>query len=162
MGKSFVFKDRSGGSAGYMMLGLSGLTVRFSLLEEAKLTVFDAQGQVKEFSLQAQTGEQVFPFAGEEAAGAYISAGTRLLGTAGQGADAMFEQKRMFQRQAGRKRKAVQETDRREPEKQKAAVQKEAGNDAKPSLPVHTWPQRRWPPPACMPEAHYELGVWKA
>ena len=161
MGKSFVFKDLSGRTAGYMMMGLSGLTVRFSLSDEAKLTVFDEKGRAKKFPLRAQEGEQVFPYAGGEAAGAYVSAGERLLGIAGQGAEAMFEQERMLQRQAERKKKAGQETVRSEPEQKKITTQEAPAKNAKPVQQVHVWPQRRWPPPACMPEACYELGIWK-
>lgn len=186
MGKSFVMKRPDGSLAGYLMQESDG-TVCFrahALPEEgARLTlVFEGGAQVS----RAVSGERETTWAERSGAveAAFVCRDERLLMSTGERGRGAFERMREKTRARAAVRRAgeaqhtapVEETANAREKAPEQAPDREQDKAAEPAEAVetletgapraassgHALPERRWPPPPCMPGARYEEGRWQA
>lgn len=184
MGKSFIFKDSSGRAAGYLVQGMGRLCCRADMpaAKEVRLCLLYADGSIAQYALDAGGREQMLADSGRAIAGAAILA---------RDAPPLGSDERtlhlILQREAERQRAERKEKEREEREtkdtenkvrKPKETENKEAeaaeaerkgtesgkmeeGEAEKETLPTSSFPQRRWPPPPCWPQARYAHGRWQ-
>lgn len=159
MGKSYVLKGLSGKLGGYVMQGSGVLRVRFTpgIDHPVRVTALYEGGRTAAFEGTFGGEEMERPDGGGALAGAYVTAGGALLLHTGEAARAAFAHSREAadDRPAARAAPQQQRTQgepRRETEPRSA-------QDSR--AEEETLPQRRWPPPPCMPAARYVGGRWE-
>lgn len=157
MGKSFVMKRPDGALAGYLMQGDGEIRFRANALPDvgAALTLVFAGGAQERREARGER-EMVWPDQGKDVEAAYVAGGETLLMCTGEqgrrafhAAQAREKARRQEKTQAGRQ--APPET-AQEPEAAGSGAQREA---------KYAMPERRWPPPPCLPGARYRQGGWR-
>ncbi|MGN0777225.1 MAG: hypothetical protein ACI4MM_11175 [Candidatus Ventricola sp.] len=154
MGKSFVLKDAAGRPGGYLVQGLRDICCRAGDLARRVQVVLLFEGGAQE-EHEADGGQEArWPVEDRLLCGGYVCADGKLLFATGDEARRTFE--RAVRRPAARVEKAT--GSRAEPVREPAKeTQKEAASTAQ----ARVWPQRRWPPPPCWPQAEYVQGRWQ-
>ena len=156
MGKSFVLKDAAGRPGGYLVQGMREICCRAgALAQQAKAVLLFEDGTAEEHALRGNQ-EARWPGDGRTLRGGLVCADGVLLLAAGEEARAEFERMRM------QKRAAQEENLRAErpPEPARERTKQMPGPDT-PAQDPRVWPQRRWPPPPCWPQAEYIQGRWQ-
>ena len=169
MAKSLLLRDREGRMCGYLQLNQNVLRCRITVWEvhaktnahtEAELIVYKASGDEERFPVEACGCEQCFPASVQSLSGAVIvQRGNLRLFTDEKSAQ-------RYERAQRQKPKETQETKITMPQEEKGM--QEEGKAAlsaappadEPARQEFSWPQRRWPPPVCMPSAVYLQGRW--
>lgn len=153
MGKSFVLKDEAGRPGGYLMQGMREICCRASALTRQAQAVLLFEGGMAEEHTLCGGQEARWPGDGRLLLGGFVCADGRLLLATGEEARGTFE--RMFmQKRAEREEKRVRTESAQE---RTQATEKPLG----PAQETRVWPQRRWPPPPCWPQAVYAKGRWQ-
>lgn len=175
MGKSsFVLKQPGGKLAGYLMLSKGNVHVRVTCAcsEGAQLVLTCRKQEVMRKTIERKGSEQVFLDEGKVIDGCYGVEGKTLLFTTDEAAREAF-----MLSVAAEQAKKKTENGREMKERPRLDVQKAAeegqlaGEDVKieklkePERPdqekQYKRAERRWPPPACMPNASYSGGRWR-
>lgn len=163
MAKSFVFRDRERRIAGYLQQNRDEIRCRITGIEqEADLIVYHADDQETRLHMDAVGCERRFPDLGRPVSGAVVVQGDALrLFTDVAAADAYERARR---RKAEKQRRADSMPMRETVEKAAAPEGEKAEEltlpDGKTEQPGYSWPERRWPPPVCLPGAAYVQGRW--
>ncbi len=155
---NFLLRGGNGVLMGYLMQGQGELRLRAQGIPEdgALMVLIEKDGREREQRLSATGGEQRWPDPGKQLLGAYAMQEEKLLFCTGQEAKAACLSRIASNRQ---KKRPAQRTAQAS-NAPVAAQEKEssAGREAFGRIP---WPERRWPPPPCWPEARYEGGRWR-
>lgn len=155
MGKSFVLKDAAGRPDGYLMQGIREICCRASGAARQLQVVLLFEGGAQE-EHEADSGQEMrWPCEGRLLSGGYVCADGRLLLSTGEKARCVFMQQALRKRTAQEKRQTEVENTA-EP----AQEQEEHGEPGH-AQQAREWPQRRWPPPPCWPQATYMQGRWQ-
>lgn len=190
MGKSFVMKRPDGSLAGYLMQGEGEVRFRAHALPEkgGELTIVYSGGAQERHEVSGER-ETAWPDRGKRAEAAYVAKHGRLLmctGELGKRAFREAEERAEAERRAraqGAPRteqpsasspekeakppdeaQGPEEGARKDARKETAAERLEAPAREKARREEEgpeRLPERRWPPPPCMPRAHYEGGRWR-
>lgn len=180
MGKSFVMKRPDGSLAGYLMQESDGRTCfrAHALPEEgASLTLVFRNGAQASRAVSGEREAAWTERSGDVEAAFVAKEGKLLMSTGERGRkayEAALEHDEARRRAAKRREqdtaagkpadmqeKASDEAPEKEPERAKPALCEE--KSVPQTVPnVHVLPERRWPPPPCMPGASYEEGRWQA
>lgn len=149
MGKSFVLKDAAGRPGGYLMQGMREICCRADALTRQAQAVLLFEGGAAEERTLGDSQEARWPGDGRTLRGGFVCADGRLLLATGEEARGAFERMRM---QGHAAEKQPQEPPARERVQEPSAA---------PADEAREWPQRRWPPPPCWPQAEYAQGRWR-
>ena len=152
MGKSFVLKDAAGRPGGYLMQGMREICCRAGAPAQYAVLLFE-DGTAEERTLCGGR-EARWPDDGRMLRGGFVCADDRLLWTTGEEARCAFE-RMIIQKHAPREEKAPGTEKALEP-----ASEQTQRPDA-PAGETRVWPERRWPPPPCRPQAEYAQGRWQ-
>ena len=160
MGGSFVLKDASGRAVGYVMQGTDAVRCRVGSAQgELNIHLFFDDGSCEARVLEPQK-EQRFDGTKRRLTGAAVSADTMLLADTGEAARAAFERERMQQQAAQRGQDhPVRRPQSAPPDRTEEA--RTAPREIRQTQTAYSLPQRRWPPPPCMPQAIYRNGRWE-
>ena len=152
MGKSFVLKDAAGRPGGYLTQGMREICCRA-----------DAQAQQAVLLFEDGTAEERPLCGGQEARwpddermlrGGFVCADGRLLLASGEEARGAFE-RMIIQKHAAREKTQPRTKNVPEP------VREQTQEPDAPAEAACAWPERRWPPPPCRPQAEYAQGRWQ-
>lgn len=152
MGKSFVLKDAAGRPGGYLVQGIREICCRAdsAARQMQAVLLFEGGGQEEH---DADGGREMrWPCEGQLLCGGYVLADSRLLLSTGEEARCAFMQQELRKRTAQEKRQT-----RTENTAEMTREQDESGH----AQQIREWPQRRWPPPPCWPQASYAQGRWQ-
>ena len=146
MDDSFLLRDAEGAACGYIIARGRTLCCRISeLAHEGTLYITDRLNRISEYALSGDGQEEyTFDYQGERVQHAAVFEGSKLMGAS----DWQKAQKAEYSR---KEQKAEADGD-----KEKQTPPESTNHDVK----AWNWPERRWPPPPCMPEARYEHGHW--
>ena len=154
MGKSFVLKDAAGHPGGYLMQGMREICCRAgALTQQAQAVLLFEDGTAEERTLCGGR-EARWPDDGRMLRDGFVCADGRLLLATGEEARGAFE-RRIMQKHAPLAEKPTRIENASEP-----AREQTQGPDA-PAGETRVWPERRWPPPPCRPQAEYAQGRWQ-
>lgn len=155
---NFVLRGGNGALAGYLMQGQGELRLRAQGIPEggAILMLMEKDGREREQRLLATGEEQRWTDPGKRLFGAYAMQGEKLLFCTGEEAKAAFLRRMAA---AQRKKRPAQQT--AQAEKARETAQENEPPTGQAASAQTAWPQRRWPPPPCWPEARYEGGRWR-
>lgn len=162
MAKSFVFRDRERRIVGYLQQNRDEIRCRITGIEqEADLIIYHVDA--RETRLHMDTGgcEKCFPDSGRCISGAVVVQGDALRLFTDEAAAEAYE--RAYRCKTEKQRRADRTLPREDTEKAAAPEgekEEAALPDAKTEQPGYSWPERRWPPPACLPGAAYVQGRW--
>ena len=152
MGGSFVLKDADGRLSGYLMQGMDQIRCRMNSAGKAgEILLFDEGGACTRHPLDS-SGEQSWRDGGRKIVGAVAVIEGRTAADSGAEARQMYER---LQRREKRIAAPARAGGTQDAPKRETAPEKPKHSGAACSLP-----QRRWPPPACMPDAEYRGGQW--
>ena len=152
MGKSFVLKDAAGRPGGYLMQGMREICCRAGAPAQYAVLLFE-DGTAEERTL-CDGREARWPDDGRMLRGGFVCADGRLLLATGEEARCAFE-RMIIQKHAPREEKT--------PSTEKA-LEPASEQTQRPDAPAgerRVWPDRRWPPPPCWPQAEYAQGRWQ-
>lgn len=152
MGKSFVLKDAAGRPGGYLMQGMREICCRAGAPAQRAVLLFD-DGTAEERTLCGGQ-EARWPEDGRMLRGGFVCADGRLLLATGEEARCAFE-RMILQKHAAWEEKPPSTENASEP-----AREQTQRPDA-PAGETRVWPERRWPPPPCWPQAEYAQGRWQ-
>ena len=163
MAKSFVFRDRERRIAGYLQQNCDEIRCRITGIEQdADLIVYHVDDRETRFHMDAGGCEQRFPDSGRYILGAVVVQGDLLRLFTDEAAAEAYE--RAYRRKKEKQRRADRTTLREDAKKAAAPEGEKAEeltlSDGKTEQPGYSWPERRWPPPACLPGAAYVQGRW--
>lgn len=155
MGKSFVLKDAAGRPGGYLMQSMREICCRANALtQQAQAVLLFEDGTSEEHALCGGQ-EARWPGDGRMLRGGMICADGRMLLATGEEARGAFE-RMMMKKHAAREQTRPRTEESPEPEQRQ-----QTKNPAVPSGATRVWPERRWPPPPCWPQAEYAQGCWQ-
>ena len=153
MGKSFVLKDASGRPGGYLMQGMREICCRADTPAQQAVLLFE-DGTSEERALCGGQ-EAYWPGDGRMLRGGFICADGRMLLSTGEEARSAFE------RMTLQKYAAWEEVRPRKEESPELERRQQTQNPDVPAGETRVWPERRWPPPPCWPQAEYAKGCWQ-
>lgn len=152
MGNSFILKDASGRACGYLLARKETICCRVSCLQEDGVLTVCTGGVAHSFALEDESEEHRFAFSGEEISSAFVTEDGRIrCATDWHEATVNHMGTDVPKAQAKMSEKNDDKADKSE------AVAKDALQTAQ----SHGWPERRWPPPPCWPQAKYVGGQWR-
>ncbi len=155
MGRSFVLKDAAGRPDGYLVQGIQEICCRAGGAARRLQAVLLFDGGVQE-EHEADGGQEMrWPCEGRLLCGGYVCADGRLLLSTGE------EARRAFMRQALQKRTAQEKRQTGMENPAEPARELEERGEPGHAQQTREWPQRRWPPPPCWPQASYIQGRWQ-
>ena len=155
MGKSFVLKDAAGRPGGYLMQGMREICCRAgALTQQAEAVLLFEDGTAQAHALCGGQ-EAHWPEEGRALCGGFVCADGRLLLATGEEARGAFERMLMQKHAAQQEKRPRTESP---PERERT---QRAKKPAGPAEETRGWPQRRWPPPPCWPQAEYAQGRWQ-
>lgn len=155
MGKSFVLKDAAGRPGGYLMQGMREICCRADTPAQQAVLLFE-DGTSEERALCGGQ-EARWPDDGRMLRGGFICADGRMLLATGEEARSAFERMRL-QRHAAREKARPRKEESPEPAPEQ---RQQTQRRAIPMGEARVWPERRWPPPPCLPQAEYAQGCWR-
>lgn len=159
MAKSFLLRDRDGHVSGYLQIQQHTVRCRLTesteeLRDELILQCNDKQAEC--FALKSGNAEQCFSFSsskGQEISGAVVVQEGRVHLYTDEKAvrihDQCLERKKDSERQSESAVRSERTDDRLQPSLKRSSHWQE-----------YVWPQKRWPPPICIPDAVYHQGQW--
>lgn len=155
---SFVLRSGNGAVTGYLMQGQGEIRLRVQGIPEggAVMVLMGKDGREREQRLSATGEEQRWPDPGMRISAAYALRGEKLLFCTGPEAKTACLRRIASAQQ---QKKPAQQT-------AQDIIAPEAAQGKEPPAGRETtrqadWPERRWPPPPCCPEARYEGGRWR-
>ena len=152
MGKSFVLKDAAGRPGGYLMQGMREICCRAGAPAQHAVLLFE-DGTAEERTLCGGR-EARWPDDGRMLRGGFVCADGRLLLATGEEARGAFE-RMIIQKHAAREKTQPRTENVPEP------VREQTQEPDVPAEAARAWPERRWPPPPCWPQAEYAQGCWQ-
>ena len=152
MGKSFVLKDAAGRPGGYLMQGMREICCRAGAPAQRAVLLFE-DGTAEERPLCGGQ-EARWPDDGRMLRGGFVCADDRLLLASGEEARGAFE-RMIMQKHAAREKTQPRTENVPEP------VREQTQEPDVPAEAARAWPERRWPPPPCWPQAEYAQGCWQ-
>lgn len=159
MSNSYLLRDSAGKAAGYILVGKDEICCKILESErQSVLRVYSERG-MQAFVLQASCAEQSFPFYPGLIASAQIEAGGHVILATDW---ALIHQETDAIQVKDCTRTGEETYAEHTTEKTSTADHKQ--NHQREEVIVnrgHIWPERRWPPPACCPQAVYVHGVWQ-
>ena len=154
MGKSFVLKDAAGRPGGYLMQSMREICCRANALtQQAQAVLLFEDGTSEEHALCGGQEER-WPGDGRMLRGGMICADGRMLLATGEEARGAFE-RMIIQKHAAREKTQPRTENVPEP------VREQTQEPDVPAEAARAWPERRWPPPPCWPQAEYAQGCWQ-
>lgn len=154
---NFVLRNGNGALAGYLMQERGEIRLRAQDIPEggAVMVLMGRDGERRELRLSATGAEQRWPDPSIRLFAAYAVQGGKILFCTGSEARAAG-----LQSLAAAKRQSTPA-----PQATREEGPPEAARGNEPPCPGEdgrlAWPQRRWPPPPCCPDARYEGGSWR-
>ncbi|MDY3833022.1 MAG: hypothetical protein SOZ79_11150 [Candidatus Ventricola sp.] len=152
MGKSFVLKDAAGRPGGYLTQGMREICCRADAQAQQAVLLFE-DGTAEERPLCGGQ-EARWPDDGRMLRGGFVCADGRLLLASGDEARGAFE-RMIIQKHAAREKTQPRTENVPEP------VREQTQEPDVPAEAARAWPERRWPPPPCWPQAEYAQGCWQ-
>ncbi len=152
MGKSFVLKDAAGRPGGYLTQGMREICCRADAQAQQAVLLFE-DGTAEERPLCGGQ-EARWPDDGRMLRGGFVCADGRLLLASGEEARGAFE-RMIIQKHAAREKTQPRTENVPEP------VREQTQEPDVPAEAARAWPERRWPPPPCWPQAEYAQGCWQ-
>lgn len=152
MGKSFVLKDAAGHPGGYLTQGMREICCRADAQAQQAVLLFE-DGTAEERPLCGGQ-EARWPDDGRMLRGGFVCADGRLLLASGEEARGAFE-RMIIQKHAAREKTQPRTENVPEP------VREQTQEPDVPAEAARAWPERRWPPPPCWPQAEYAQGCWQ-
>ena len=152
MGKSFVLKDAAGRPGGYLTQGMREICCRADAQAQQAVLLFE-DGTAEERPLCGGQ-EARGPDDGRMLRGGFVCADGRLLLASGDEARGAFE-RMIIQKHAAREKTQPRTKNVPEP------VREQTQEPDAPAEAARAWPERRWPPPPCWPQAEYAQGRWQ-
>ena len=152
MGKSFVLKDAAGRPGGYLTQGMREICCRADAQAQQAVLLFE-DGTAEERPLCGGQ-EARWPDDGRMLRGGFVCADGRLLLASGDEARGAFE-RMIIQKHAAREKTQPRTENVPEP------VREQTQEPDVPAEAARAWPERRWPPPPCWPQAEYIQGRWQ-
>ena len=152
MGKSFVLKDAAGRPGGYLTQGMREICCRADAQAQQAVLLFE-DGTAEERPLCGGQ-EARWPDDGRMLRGGFVCADGRLLLASGEEARGAFE-RMIIQKHAAREKTQPRTENVPEP------VREQTQEPDVPAEAARAWPERRWPPPPCWPQAEYAQGRWQ-
>lgn len=152
MGKSFVLKDAAGRPGGYLTQGMREICCRADAQAQQAVLLFE-DGTAEERPLCGGQ-EARWPDDGRMLRGGFVCADGRLLLASGDEARGAFE-RMIIQKHAAREKTQPRTKNVPEP------VREQTQEPDVPAEAARAWPERRWPPPPCWPQAEYAQGCWQ-
>ena len=152
MGKSFVLKDAAGRPGGYLTQGMREICCRADAQAQQAVLLFE-DGTAEERPLCGGQ-EARWPDDGRMLRGGFVCADGRLLLASGDEARGAFE-RMIIQKHAAREKTQPRTENVPEP------VREQTQEPDVPAEAARAWPERRWPPPPCWPQAEYAQGRWQ-
>ena len=152
MGKSFVLKDAAGRPGGYLTQGMREICCRADAQAQQAVLLFE-DGTAEERPLCGGQ-EARWPDDGRMLRGGFVCADGRLLLASGEEARGAFE-RMIIQKHAAREKTQPRTKNVPEP------VREQTQEPDVPAEAARAWPERRWPPPPCWPQAEYAQGCWQ-
>ena len=152
MGKSFVLKDAAGRPGGYLTQGMREICCRADAQAQQAVLLFE-DGTAEERPLCGGQ-EARWPDDGRMLRGGFVCADGRLLLASGDEARGAFE-RMIIQKHAAREKTQPRTKNVPEP------VREQTQEPDVPAEAARAWPERRWPPPPCWPQAEYAQGRWQ-
>ena len=152
MGKSFVLKDAAGRPGGYLTQGMREICCRADAQAQQAVLLFE-DGTAEERPLCGGQ-EARWPYDGRMLRGGFVCADGRLLLASGEEARGAFE-RMIIQKHAAREKTQPRTENVPEP------VREQTQEPDVPAEAARAWPERRWPPPPCWPQAEYAQGCWQ-
>ena len=152
MGKSFVLKDAAGRPGGYLTQGMREIYCRADAQAQQAVLLFE-DGTAEERPLCGGQ-EARWPDDGRMLRGGFVCADGRLLLASGEEARGAFE-RMIIQKHAAREKTQPRTENVPEP------VREQTQEPDVPAEAARAWPERRWPPPPCWPQAEYAQGCWQ-
>ena len=152
MGKSFVLKDAAGRPGGYLTQGMREICCRADAQAQQAVLLFE-DGTAEERPLCGGQ-EARWPDDGRMLRGGFVCADGRLLLASGEEARGAFE-RMIIQKHAAREKTQPRTKNVPEP------VREQTQEPDVPAEAARAWPERRWPPPPCWPQAEYIQGRWQ-
>ena len=152
MGKSFVLKDAAGRPGGYLTQGMREICCRADAQAQQAVLLFE-DGTAEERPLCGGQ-EARWPDDGRMLRGGFVCADGRLLLASGDEARGAFE-RMIIQKHAAREKTQPRTKNVPEP------VREQTQEPDAPAEAARAWPERRWPPPPCWPQAEYAQGRWQ-
>lgn len=150
MTRSFLLKDNGRRVEGYLQVRSDEIRCRVESELSAVLILLGMKERKWRFELQAGGREQCFPAVQGEISGAVVMQEGAVWLATDDIARCRFS-------------KHAVEPERKKEEE--AECRKETAEPSKPADEMQksaAWPQRRWPPPPCCPQAMYQRGLWYA
>jgi len=167
MRRSFVFKDKMGGTAGYLTQGLDAICCRVRDVEsDAVAVLMYKDGRISRKELLPHGAESRWDSTEGDLAGAVIVSGDGITADTGGQARKLYEEIRRREHTESRRsregkrteRSAEEEASRIEHAAQEGGTDRESGR----RLEEYAFPQPRWPPPPCWNGAVYRAGRWQS
>ena len=152
MGKSFVLKDAAGRPGGYLTQGMREICCRADAQAQQAVLLFE-DGTAEERPLCGGQ-EARWPDDGRMLRGGFVCADGSLLLASGDEARGAFE-RMIIQKHAAREKTQPRTKNVPEP------VREQTQEPDVPAEASRAWPERRWPPPPCWPQAEYAQGCWQ-
>ena len=152
MGKSFVLKDAAGRPGGYLTQCMREICCRADAQAQQAVLLFE-DGTAEERPLCGGQ-EARWPDDGRMLRGGFVCADGRLLLASGDEARGAFE-RMIIQKHAAREKTQPRTENVPEP------VREQTQEPDVPAEAARAWPERRWPPPPCWPQAEYAQGCWQ-
>lgn len=152
MGKSFVLKDAAGRPGGYLTQGMREICCRADAQAQQAVLLFE-DGTAEERPLCGGQ-EARWPDDGRMLRGGFVCADGRLLLASEEEARGAFE-RMIIQKHAAREKTQPRTKNVPEP------VREQTQEPDVPAEAARAWPERRWPPPPCWPQAEYAQGCWQ-
>ena len=152
MGKSFVLKDAAGRPGGYLTQGMREICCRADAQAQQAVLLFE-DGTAEERPLCGGQ-EARWPDDGRMLRGGFVCADGRLLLASGEEARGAFE-RMIIQKHAAREKTQPRT------ENVPGPVREQTQEPDVPAEAARAWPERRWPPPPCWPQAEYAQGRWQ-
>ena len=155
MGKSFVLKDAAGRPGGYLVPGMREICCRAGDSQRRLQVVLLFEGGAQE-DHEADGGlDMRWPCEGRLLCGGYVCEDGRLQQSTGEKARRAFMEKTLHKHAAQKNEQTRMEDS--------AATAREQEKHGEPGAArqIREWPQRRWPPPPCWPQASYGQGRWQ-
>lgn len=151
MGRSFVLKGATGKPEGYLIQGQGVVRFKGGAMDNARMTIIRADNRKTVWEGTWTAEENEHPDDGTKIAAAYVTENGVLRLYTDEAAKRAFEMEKRecpTERPAGKTKNQEQEKTIYRAEEKKRQTEE------------RVWPERRWPPPPCMPAARYVSGRW--
>lgn len=158
MSNCFLLKDRQNHAKGYLLVSRGQITCRVLLPKNNTILKVFTSDKTLSFCLREYGAEQSFPFSEAAVVNAQIETGDRVIYSTSWDCMSVHSDD---------KYRNTESVEMRSPDLNKSEKGLlSSGNDRSgerkdQSDCIHSWPERRWPPPPCYMDAVYSGGKWQ-